>query len=294
MHCYNYSELFFHDTRVLTENKEYHFPAAGKNSSTSAEQVTITVRLFTTTNLRVDASRRWTCVAQPPSTAAMPETPSCSLSGTQWVAPDLRQAHWDRWPANTPFDKWGCVFLCWQLPTLSSWLKFAILQPIPLGWHCRILFQSSKLKARTCHFTETWQKRRSSFELWAFEKVNPSSIGCIYTLSFLIRHVGSYQTIVSGQEIFTQRSQIDSKFWSVSTGIFSYWVSWFHTEYWISISQDVQIKKSSQKIIPLIHKNHSEAYFMWKGRQCVHTLTPVATCHLQGEWKWCVIALILN
>ena len=36
-----------------------------------------------------------------------------------------------------------------------------------LGWHFRILFQRSKLKARTSLFTETWQKtlRALSFEL---------------------------------------------------------------------------------------------------------------------------------
>jgi len=42
-----------------------------------------------------------------------------------------------------------------------------------------MLFESSKLKARTSLFTESWQKRRSSFELWAFENVTPSGIGCI-------------------------------------------------------------------------------------------------------------------
>ena len=46
-----------------------------------------------------------------------------------------------------------------------------------LGWHFRMLFQSSKLKARTSLFTVTWQKRLSSSELWAFENVNPSAIG---------------------------------------------------------------------------------------------------------------------
>ena len=39
-----------------------------------------------------------------------------------------------------------------------------------LGWHFRKLFQSSKLKARTSLFTETLQKRRSSFELWALKQ----------------------------------------------------------------------------------------------------------------------------
>jgi len=47
-----------------------------------------------------------------------------------------------------------------------------------LGWHFRMLFQSSTLKAPTSLFTETWQERRSSFELWAFENVTPSGIGC--------------------------------------------------------------------------------------------------------------------
>jgi len=33
-------------------------------------------------------------------------------------------------------------------------------------------------------FTETWQKRRSSFEFWVFENVNPSGIGCTSTWRF--------------------------------------------------------------------------------------------------------------
>jgi len=52
-----------------------------------------------------------------------------------------------------------------------------------LGCHFRMLFQSSKLKAPTSLFSETWQKRRSSFELWAFENVTPSGIGCIYMIA---------------------------------------------------------------------------------------------------------------
>jgi len=47
-----------------------------------------------------------------------------------------------------------------------------------LKWHFRMLFQSSRLKARTSLFTEMWQKRPSSFELSAFEIVTPSGIGC--------------------------------------------------------------------------------------------------------------------
>jgi len=51
-----------------------------------------------------------------------------------------------------------------------------------LGWHFRLLIQSSKLKARTSLFTKTWQKRRSNFELWAFENVTASGIGCTLTI----------------------------------------------------------------------------------------------------------------
>jgi len=42
--------------------------------------------------------------------------------------------------------------------------------PSHLGWHFRKLFKSSKLKARMSLFTETRQKRRSSFELWALKQ----------------------------------------------------------------------------------------------------------------------------
>ena len=38
-----------------------------------------------------------------------------------------------------------------------------------VGWHFWKLFQSSKLKARTSLFNETWQKRCLSFELWALK-----------------------------------------------------------------------------------------------------------------------------
>jgi len=44
-----------------------------------------------------------------------------------------------------------------------------------VGWHFWKLFQSSKLKDRTSLFTETWQKRRSSFELWALKQLSKMS-----------------------------------------------------------------------------------------------------------------------
>jgi len=46
-------------------------------------------------------------------------------------------------------------------------------------------FQSSKLKARTSLFTETWQKRRSSFELWAlsFDGTNSHEHSTVQTVT---------------------------------------------------------------------------------------------------------------
>jgi len=61
-------------------------------------------------------------------------------------------------------------------PKMCSWSH--------LGWHFRMLFQSSKLKARTSLFTETWQERCSSFELWSFENVTSNGIGCDF-ISFM-------------------------------------------------------------------------------------------------------------
>ena len=62
------------------------------------------------------------------------------------------------------------------VPLLHPNICICIYSRSHLGWHFRMLFQSSKLKARTSLFTETWQKRRSSFELWTLENVTPSGI----------------------------------------------------------------------------------------------------------------------
>ena len=53
-----------------------------------------------------------------------------------------------------------------------------------LGWHFRMLFRSSKLKAWSSLFAEMWQKRCSNFELWAFKNDTPSEIGCTF-ISFM-------------------------------------------------------------------------------------------------------------
>ena len=53
-----------------------------------------------------------------------------------------------------------------------------------LGWHFRMLFRSSKLKARASLLPRFSKKRRSIGELWAlsfdraFENVTPRGIGC--------------------------------------------------------------------------------------------------------------------
>jgi len=44
-----------------------------------------------------------------------------------------------------------------------------------MGWPFRKLSPSSKLKARTSLCTETWQKRRSSLELWALKQLSKMS-----------------------------------------------------------------------------------------------------------------------
>jgi len=84
------------------------------------------------------------------------------------------------------------------------------VQPIPL----RVTFSNavSKLKARTSLFTETWPKRRSSFELWAFENVTPSGIGCRYV------------PLTSHEET----SRIDPCHWRITNDINSFHVDMCH------------------------------------------------------------------
>ena len=72
-----------------------------------------------------------------------------------------------------------------QVPQVSSLLKVSSMVILhstayPIwGEIFAKLFQSSKLKVRTSIFTETWQQRGSSFELWnRIENVTPSGIGC--------------------------------------------------------------------------------------------------------------------
>jgi len=71
-----------------------------------------------------------------------------------------------------------CIALCFR-STSYTYIWWWEVQPIPIG----VTFSNavSKLKARMSVFTEVWQKRRSSFELWAFVNVTPSGIGCTST-----------------------------------------------------------------------------------------------------------------
>jgi len=75
----------------------------------------------------------------------------------------------------------------YQIELWPQFLDYFILkvQPIPLGVTFSNAVSSSKLKARTSLFIETWQKRRSSFELWAFENDTPNGIGCNRSIIFI-------------------------------------------------------------------------------------------------------------
>jgi len=94
------------------------------------------------------------------------------------------------------------LHVCWGLCMTLSYMY----SRSHLGWHFRMLFQSSKLKARTSLFTETCQKRHSSFELWAFENVSPSGIGCTIGTCGTYMHVNicSFMHICwYGEDTFT-------------------------------------------------------------------------------------------
>ena len=59
-----------------------------------------------------------------------------------------------------------------------------------LGWHFRMLFQSSKLKGRTSLLPQFSEKRRSSFEIWAFEELEArhmwmSHVTCEWVMSLV-------------------------------------------------------------------------------------------------------------
>jgi len=68
------------------------------------------------------------------------------------------------------------TFRCWLLD-----IHAFMYSQSHVGWYFRMLFQSSKLKARTSLFTEPRQTKSSSFELWAFENVTPSGVGCTHS-----------------------------------------------------------------------------------------------------------------
>jgi hypothetical protein len=85
------------------------------------------------------------------------------------------------------FEFWNSIRKChpkWDWLYLDDWQWIQKCKPIPLGVTFSNAVSSSKIKARTSLFTETWQKRCSSFELWAFENDTPSGIDCTF-ISFL-------------------------------------------------------------------------------------------------------------
>ena len=93
--------------------------------------------------------------------------------------------------SNWKWFWWGLAGTSHQTHISSCYFMYSQSH---LGWHFRMLFQSSKLKASTSLFTETWQKRRSSFELWAL-KMSPHlglavlGIWCFLWCYFIWIHV---------------------------------------------------------------------------------------------------------
>jgi len=63
----------------------------------------------------------------------------------------------------------SCVAECDMHSHIHN-MSFIIYSRSRLGWHFRMLFQSSKLKARTSLLPRFSEKRRSSSELWALKQ----------------------------------------------------------------------------------------------------------------------------
>jgi len=85
------------------------------------------------------------------------------------------------------FELWNNIRKChpkWDWLYFDDWQWIQKCKPIPLGVTFSNDVSSSKIKARTSLFTETWQKRCLSFELWAFENDTPSGIDCTF-ISFM-------------------------------------------------------------------------------------------------------------
>jgi len=119
----------------------------------------------------------------------------------------------------------------------GSWWGNIVNRKLPRGggflsinmWcHFRtwMLFQSSKLKSRMSLFTETWQNRRSSFELWAFKNDTPSGMSCKCFKSFpifcrgLIGFLGKIRKKIAINRIKSYKSTANFSIFKIR--IFSY------------------------------------------------------------------------
>jgi len=63
------------------------------------------------------------------------------------------------------------------------------VHPIPSGVTFSKTFWKFKLKARTSLFTEMWQKRHSSCELWALKELKLKARTCLFTEMWQKRHI---------------------------------------------------------------------------------------------------------
>jgi len=75
-----------------------------------------------------------------------------------------------------------------------------------LGWHFRMLFQSSKSKARTSLLLRFSEKSHSTFEIWAFENFTPRGIGC--TCGAYMSHICVYEAPVWVMSVYIYISHL--------------------------------------------------------------------------------------
>ena len=124
---------------------------------------------------------------------------------------------------HTRVDRWVCVYCIYMItyPLTPEHLNTIHAHSVVCVWYYDVwvfvyctadptwgdifecCFKSLKLKAQKSLFTETWQKRRSSFEPWAFENVTASGIGCWAVLSF-VRLVGVLSRVCEMKESTAQ------------------------------------------------------------------------------------------
>ena len=118
-------------------------------------------------------------------------------------------------------------------------LQHIHIQPIPLG----VTFSNavSKLKAQSLNVSFHWNVAKETFELWAFENVTPSGIGCIYVFQKVLYRTYGWR-VMSSKRCYTSSTcgtaarlihLGDTSHLYVVIGIRHTWVSWFGHVLWL-------------------------------------------------------------